>query len=197
MAEAKAKGIVETIVKGVVTPAGESLWTKVVKPDTKFNPEGVYEAAVILENEEALKLISKIEEAEAEWQKTHKKKVNAHPYEELLDEEGDSTGRFKFKAKMKASGKYGPRRPALFDSQGTQITKPVEIGNGSTIRIKCDLKGYKAGANFGVTLGLVAVQIINLVEFGGNASNEGFDAVEGGYTGGTDAATEEDSDDWA
>ena len=168
----KAVSILE---KGFTTPMGKARWCKVVRPDTKFNEGGVYSTDLILEGADAEALINKLDELAAVYQKEIKKKVTKMPYEALVGEDGQETGEFKFKFKMNATTKYGPRRPALFDSTGVQLKTPVEVGNDSLIRVKATIKGYKLGP--GLTLELSAVQIVELVEYGGSNS---FDAVEGG-----------------
>ena len=64
----------------------------------------------------------------------------------------------------------------MYDSKGKQLTTPVDAGNGTVMRMRVNVKGYNAGANAGITLELVSVQIITLVEYGGN---NGFEAVDG------------------
>ena len=69
------------------------------------------------------------------------------------------------------------------------------IGNGSKARLCVQLTPYyMASNNYGVSLRLIAVQLIDLVEFGSTSADAcGFDNVDGGYT--ADAASSADTDD--
>jgi hypothetical protein len=183
---------VKTLKKNVQTPVGTIQWAKLFRPDTKFDEAGRYSVDLILEAANAAPLIAVIDEAAGEFQKEMKKKIALRPYSEVVDAEGNDTGSIKFKTAMKASGKFGPRRPVVVDSKGKQITTPIDIGNGSLMRLSVEIKGYIAGANSGITLGLVAAQLVRLEAYAGGMSS--FGAVEGGYEA---AETQADTTDGA
>jgi hypothetical protein len=64
----------------------------------------------------------------------------------------------------------------LYDSKG-QPCHVSAIGFGSVLKASCDLFAYGKAGQFGVGLGLRAVQIIDLK----NPQAESFDEVEGGW----------------
>lgn len=112
------------------------------------------------------------------------------PYtREQVDDE--ATGAIIFSFKMNATGKTKAgevftRQPAIFDAAG-QPAKGLRIGGGSTIRVSYELNPFYVPANgAGVSLRLYAVQVIELVEFGGNAGYFGFESEE--QDGGTETA---------
>lgn len=192
---------VKTLKKNVQTPVGTVQWAKLFRPDTKFDADGRYSVDLILEAADAAPLIAVIDAAAGEFQKEMKKKIALRPYSDVVDAEGNDTGTIKFKTAMKASGKFGPRRPVVVDSKGKQITTPIDIGNGSLMRLSVEIKGYIAGANSGITLGLVAAQLVRLEAYAGGGMSS-FAAVEGGYeaaetqatTDGADAFQDEEAD---
>nr|WP_294850076.1 hypothetical protein [uncultured Sphingomonas sp.] len=108
-----------------------------------------------------------------------------------IDDEGDETGSVMIKAKMKASGVYksGPktgqrweRRPNVYDAKGTALKKLPSIGGGTIGKMNIELNPYYAAndGKVGVSFRLNAVQVIELVEFGGkSASGFGFGEEDG------------------
>ena len=110
-------------------------------------------------------------------------------YGEVYDDDGNPTGQFFIKAKAKAegitnSGKAWKFRPTVFDSKGKPFPEkdPPLIGNGSTGRIAITAYAYAAPIGYGVSIRLEAVQVINLVEYGGKTAMDFGFAVEEGYS---------------
>ena len=91
----------------------------------------------------------------------------------------DEAGGIKIRAKSS-------KKPTLFDAKGNVIKTDLPVGNGSIIKLSGVMGTYSAGGNIGVTAYLNAVQIIDLVEFGGSTFEE-----EDGYV---HEATESASD---
>jgi hypothetical protein len=95
------------------------------------------------------------------------------------------------KAKMKASGVYksGPktgqrweRKPNIYDAKGNALKNPPKIGGGSIVKMNIELNPYYAASDgkVGTSFRLNAVQVIELVEFGGkSASGFGFGEEDG------------------
>ena len=184
----------------VTTGQGKARWPRLNAPDTKFNPLGEYKVEVIVNREEewAQQLIEKIdsvhEENIANYKKQTKKR-NAKVCDDLpyrivyaLDEEGEETDEetgevcFRFKMAAKVTPKKGEpftQKPALFDAKRNEVT--ARIGGGSTVRVSGELYAWVNDAlGCGVSLRLKAVQVIELVEFGGgDAAMYGFDEEEG------------------
>lgn len=143
-------------MKYFTTPKGPCGYSSLVKPDTKFDPEGKYKTSITLPEEQAQPLIDMFKE-EAVDELGPKKAAKAKM---PVKENDDGTVTLTFKTKNK---------PKLFDAKGNPIknTADLRVGSGSTIRVKGAAKAYENGANIGVTLYLNEVQIIKLVEFGG------------------------------
>ncbi len=176
------------------TPAGNAIWPKLNKPDTKFNVDGEYSVKLAIPSEEAQDLIAQLDQAYAQSQETAKeknpgKKIKAasKPYTEEVDDQGNETGNivFNFKCKAKITGKDGssfPNAPKLFDSANKPFPVDTGIWGGSTLRVAFNaIPYYTAMAGAGVSLRLKAVQVINLVSGGegGNGSSYGFGEEEG------------------
>ena len=177
------------------TPRGTAKYCHLVKPSTKFNPEGVYSVSLLLEGEEASDLIDKIEAAiQANLDEIRKElknprkpiKENDRPYKDDEDKDGNPTGKtlFTFKQKASATAKDGTKltfRPAIYDSRGTVI-HPKDIGFGSVVRVGFEIAPYyNASTGAGVQLRLRGVQIIELCTGELTAEALGFGIEEDGY----------------
>jgi hypothetical protein len=92
----------------------------------------------------------------------------------LFKENEDGTRTFKFKTKA-VTAKGEPKVIAMYDAKGKRISKDVKLGSGSKVRVNCTAKPYhKSPTNYGVTLYLNSIQIVDLVEYqnGGNGFTE-------------------------
>ena len=108
------------------------------------------------------------------------------PYKEVEDDNGNETGEIQMKFKMKAKiqlkdGSVYEPKPVVVDSKAQPIKDPdFRIGNGSICRIQFDASPYcmPSTKTAGVSLRLNAVQVLSLVEYGGNSDfeeEEGFE----------------------
>jgi hypothetical protein len=151
----------------VTTPIGEAKWFSVNKVD-KF---GNYTCELHLdESERSMKFISFLEEF-GEGQK---------PYEKTP--EG-----YKVKLKSKSKGlkrdgsQYIVNAPAIYNALGKRLQgaelEALNVGNGSEIRAKIEVKQYTFMGKAGVSIGLKSVQLVKVVEFAGG-SDYGFDPME-------------------
>ena len=185
----------------ITSPKGCAHFPHLIKPDTKFDPIGVYRTGLILdmqneEHMEFIQLLDKMVDENVEITKAKLKKsgkagkiksiVRKSAYDEEYDNEGEPTGRFIVKFKNKAyiqfeDGNIKDLKPALFDSQGKPCS-PEAIWGGSVLRINFTPFPYYVGATglTGVSLKMNAIQIIELVQGGqGNASSFGFGKEDG------------------
>lgn len=162
----------------IKTPKGTTGYLNLVVPDTRFNPEGVYKANIVLTEEQAEKLLKTLRaEATNELgpKKAAKAKMPGKPNE-------DGTVTFTFKSKSK---------PSVYDS-GANLLAPeaveaLYIGGGTIIRVNGEAKAYENGLHVGVTLYLREVQIVHLVkckESGFEPDAEGSFVVRSGERGG-------------
>ena len=189
-------------VKGV-TPSGEALFAKLIVPDTKFDPDGIYSLKFKLpDGPDADALINKINTVtDAAFQEAVDKAPNpaaakkikrADPsYSRELDNQtGEETGNWLFNFKMKASGvskrtgRPWERKPAIFDAHGKPITSfkdNADIWNGSVIRVAYELRPfYSPSFGAGCSQVLEAVQVLKLVSGTAKSADAfGFDVEEG------------------
>lgn len=182
----------------ITSPTCRLQYPKLIEPDTKFNPEGVYRVTGVIDAADADaistqldELLNRHKESLKAQSPTTKFKLADLPYgfEEL-----DGKPSFVVKAKQKASGMDRDGRrwtaaPALFDAKGVPIkdrNQLKDMWSGTVGRISFDAcPFYQAAIGAGITLRLRAVQIISLVEGGGSAESYGF-GEEDGFSATTD-----------
>jgi hypothetical protein len=178
------------------TPVGVAYWAKVIQPDSKYVKEGEYsvEMEFNLADPGVDKLINTIDEqfskavAKAE-EETGKDTVKLadKPYK---DGETKGTIRVRFKTRAKGKRMDGTSwefRPALYDHKGA-IWSAGLIGNGSLIRTSFYMKPfYTAMIGAGLSLKLLACQILKHEEYVRSAESYGFQAEEG-YDDGEEGA---------
>lgn len=201
----------------VTSPKGIAKYPRLSKPDTKFVPEGEFSCKLILDVEKDAEFLSKLEArakekfAEVKAELKEKKKVKAMkeltlavPYEEILDDDGDATGKVEVKAKLKHVVKLKDdesftQTVDIFDSKGKPMSKDVVVGGGSTLRMACDIVPYynPSAKDAGISLRLKGVKVIDLVEYTGGASAEayGFGDEEDGYDASDDVREDDDFSD--
>lgn len=185
-------------VKGikVTSPIGSAMWCKVVEPDYRYNPEGIYEVSLVLSKDKATPLITQLtnivdtatkeaKEGKGDMKLAPNKVktvTNNEVYKDEYDAEGNETGNVVFKFSLKDVDKLpeGKNKIAVFNAEGKPIANVPLVGNGSTIRVRGFANPYyMASTNaIGIALKWEALQIIDLVSFSGG---EGFDAVDGSF----------------
>lgn len=148
-----------------VSPKGSAVWPWLSVPDTRFDSEGKYKTDLLVPKEQAQAIMAEAKKIYTEEFGDKALSKAKWPFE--IDEE---SGGVRFRAKSS-------KKPVLYDAAGSVIKEDLNVGNGSEIKISGVMSTYNAGGATGVTMYLNAVQIISLVEFGGNA----FEPVEDGY----------------
>lgn len=182
-------------VERVTTPKGVAKYPWLKKPDTRFNPNGVFQVKLIIEQNEAAPLCELLDaRAQAAYDKAVEDaktpqikkaiKLNA-PYAPEFDAEGNETGRVEFRFKTNATadikGETVNFAPKCFDAKGKEMPMPNVYG-GSEIKVNFTPAPYYNAATktAGVSLRMNAVQVIKLVTGGGgDASSFGFAEEEG------------------
>lgn len=143
------------------SPKGIAAWPKLEKEDPKY---GGYSVKLVVEKDAAQPFIDAInDEVEGEKGKKGMAKFSP-PYAE--NENGQIEFRFKTKTK-----------PTLFDSKGKPITKDLNVGSGSVLKIAGGHGVTEVQGKIYCTLWINAVQVIDLKQYSGSA----FGAEEGGY----------------
>lgn len=193
-----------------VTPEGVAVYPHLVRPDTKFDSDGVYTVQLAIEAGAAADFILQLETARdrfsdefADENVKNKAKIKkatvAAVYEDEIDDEGEETGRVLIRAKQKAliRGRDGTeyvKTVKLFDAANNRIT-PSSLWGGSRLILAGVLIPYYMASTkeVGVSLRLGAAQVLELVEGdGGNAESFGF-GEQDGYTADTESVSAEDA----
>lgn len=177
----------------LTTPICKFKYAWLVEPDTKFDAP-VYKVTALIPAAEA----SAIEEQLGEMLERYKQQLKtaepnrkfklAPPAFEYTEEDGEAV--FALKMKRKASGISKSGQPytasvALFDSQGKTITNTAplsKMGAGTTGRLTFIASPYNSPFGVGVSVKILAAQIINFVPYGGGSESHGFTPVENGWT---------------
>ena len=174
--------------KNIVTPKGVLVYPHLNKADTKFDKDGVWRASLRLDKKDAEDLIKQITEqieskAATETQARKKAvKVANPPYSE--DEEGNMVFSFKLKAGgTRDNGEKWSQKPILYDSKGNVFDpKDKIIWGGTEAKVAFQFIPFYVGAvGAGCSLRLKAVQILNLITGGADASSYGFSKEEEGF----------------
>lgn len=176
----------------ITTPICKFQYPKLIEPETKFNPEGAYKIVGLLDPADADGVATQLDELLNKHKASLKSQAPDQKFK-LADlpyayQEIDGKPLFVVKSKMKAKGidrdgRAWSAAPALFDAKGKPITDRDSLKNmwsGTLGRISFDAcPFYQAAIGAGITLRLRAVQIISLVESGGNAESFGFEEEDG------------------
>lgn len=198
------------------TPRGVFSWPKLIEPDYGSkehpDPDGSYKVQLILNKEQAEKLIKQLEpefekaveigrEAFAKLPVATRKKLGdlkvADFYTEVYDKETEEpTGDYVFKFKTKASGttkdgKAWERKVPLFDAKGVPAKNIKAIWGGSEGKVSFSATPYFVAGQgtAGLSLRLEAVQILKLSSGGARSASEfGFGAEEDGDFDATEAS---------
>lgn len=180
------------------------------KPDTKFQPEGVFKVDLEITAEEASKLLPVLEglreKAKADFQKSAKGKKAKDadlPLFPQLDSAGEETGSFILRAKMKASGiskktgKPWSRTVPIFDAKGKPASPQIYGGSEIIVAFKADGWANPKG-ECGATCYLEGVQVLKLAGGSGGSSAGAFGfGSEEGYSAEDDVVTFEATDEAA
>lgn len=184
----------------LVTPPGTAVWPNLTTPNTKFKEEGVYETKLKFSPDDEGLMIEDLTaiydqgyiDACKEQKKKQLKKID-FPWKPETDAEGNESGFMLFNIKHDASGiskKTGKRwtwKPSIFDAVGKSLADNTElsIGGGSTLKVSFEARPfYVPATGYGISLRLVAVQILDLKSYAGrDAASCGFGAEEGYIAG--------------
>lgn len=188
-------------------PAGKLHYPYLLNPDTRFTdsrkPNGDYKTGVILDpNEDSTKeLIAKLNQVRDDYREERianesdpRKKKALEKYTvkecftEQIDDKGNETGMIIVKASqaktiVAKSGTEHTFSVTVVDAKRQPFPKNTSIYGGTVAKVVVDASGYDMGTDksFGVSLQLVAVQVIDLVSGSGADANDLFDE-EDGYT---------------
>ena len=185
-----------TKYESIVTPVGLAKYPHVNTPNTRFNDQGVFSCDIFITKEEADALNLKLQPLfDAEYQnkleELGKKKLKLSDPPVREDDDGNWVVKASLKNVLAGTYKNGNPRSAksiaIYDSQGNPL-KDTLVRGGSKVKLSVRPRcWYVASTGFGMSLDLLAVQVIELGE--GNLSDRaaesfGFTEVEGGFVNG-------------
>jgi hypothetical protein len=198
--------------KTIVSPKGIARFPYLNEPDQGQEDWGDYTPKYkvdLIYDDEPQALIKQIDEAIATAEAEAKQKAAAkkgrkvtpsaaaEPYFPEIDEEGEETGRtvLRFGAKSEykdKNGKIKPIRIGLFDAKKQPMTET--IGPGSTLKVAFKIIPWvNPKLEYGASLRMQAVQVIELSTFGGGADSSVFDEEDGFESSGeSSVATDDD-----
>lgn len=140
----------------ITTPKGTFKFPRLNEPDTKFKADGEYSVKLILDGEQAEKLIKKLQPyydeavkaGEAAYKKLPVKTRKQNDFKTVPfyhpvydDDTEEETGDYEFTFKMKASGenkKTGKRwtmKPVVFDAKGVPLKKVPNVWGGTVGKV--------------------------------------------------------------
>ena len=171
------------------SPKGISHYPKLIKPDTKFNPEGTYSTGLFISEAAYDELMEACKESFVdEFGKKKPFSAAQLPISKVAGEDGEDD-----QFMLKASSK---KQPKFFDAKGNPIKRLSlleKLGGGSKLRLKCSLGAYATGGKVGVKLYLNEVQVITLVEYQGGGF-QADDEEEDGFNAKTARSEDEDAE---
>ena len=175
--------------KVYTSPKGTAVWPRLDTPDTKFDEDGMYSCKLHVSEGDFNAFELQINEAVEQAYKNEclaqgKDKVRRAASSPLrITDDGDYEIFAKQKAKVHTKSKgILEFSIAAFDSKGMKIEMP-KVASGSTLKVAVEVNTwFVPSQGFGYTLRLRAVQVIDLVEFGGEGGF-GFGSEADGYVG--------------
>ena len=159
------------------TPKGKAVWPKIDTPDTKWDEDGLYSCKLhVSETDFAafeaqiLKVVDADYDAACKREGKKLRKAGSSPLRLTEDNEYEIYAKQKAKVKTRKGDILEFNIPC-YDSTGKKLEEAPRIGSGSEIKIAVEVATwYVASQGFGYSLRLRAAQIIELVEFGEDAS---------------------------
>ena len=175
----------------LVTPSGEVTgYSRIFEPSTKFNKSGIYSLDILLSKEDGEEVFKAVKLVQREQITNFRKKEQIQPIQSIApyttqNDDGedipDPEGRYLLKTRAKANIQDSKimNKIGVFDAKGRPV-KQVNMGAGSIVKLKLDIAGYTVAGKLGVSVRLLAVQILKLVEYQSQANSfAGFGAEEG------------------
>lgn len=171
--------------KGVTT-VGEASFAHTIKTE-EYNGKDTNKFSVNLHlgDKDTKKLKAKIADEWKKFTESEEGKKNKYKYDpELGCKEYKDKEYFKFKMTHIIETKKGDweRHVPIFDASGADISGKIgEIGNGSKVKVAYELVPFfMSDKNYGISLRLTAIQVLDMVEFGAESADEfGFGKEEG------------------
>ena len=187
----------------ITSPLGTAIYPRLTQPDTKFDKDGVYSVDLELDptDKTSSTFIDSLKKAADDAYKATVEEKGGKKLKRCdlpIKETDDGKVRIKFKLKAKAGNdeRSWEQKPVIFDSAGTAMQAPPNVGSGSRIKVAFEVVPFfTAMVGAGISLRMKAVQIVELKEYspGDNFDAYGFKADPKGFVAAT--ATEAASED--
>lgn len=167
----------------ITLPVGTARYPALHRPDTKFQPDGVYKANIAVPRKEAEATIQKLQALAKEYLGKALPKSDNGLWKLEVDDNGDETDFVMFKAAVKNfrdknTGELVDRRPKQVDANLNPCNEVVY--GGSELRVACNVRTWEYNGKKGMSLQPYTVQILKLVGPDSLGDNP-FDVVEGGF----------------
>lgn len=166
------------------TIKGTAYWAHIKETEKYQNTDtGKYTIQLVADDKDKNRLLKEVQKVWMDYSETIDKKVNpANMVTGIKEYKDEEFIKFSLNAhiKTKAGEEFDLTVP-VFDASCKPITNIPAIGNGSIVNVAYEISPYFMNTkNFGVSLRLKGIQIIDLVEYGeSDASSMGFEAVAG------------------
>ena len=170
------------------SPRGFMQWCKVLRPDTKFDPDGMFSVALYVPETDAAKMMADIDVAidaeadKARTQKPDKEIAFAQKPYKRVELEGEVFYKFKFKQSAVVRPKGKPEYNVsigVFDAKKNHWDKDTLIGNGSEGKVTYSIYPWNvASLGIGATLKLKGLQVLKLEPYE-NAAESLFEEEDG------------------
>ncbi len=175
----------KTLAKGT-TGIGEFNFAHLLTPETfQGKSTNKYSISVKLNEADKAKLLKQIDNEWNKFVESEDGRKHKYKYEYsngMKEYNGDDLFKFKMTHIIQTKKGDWERKVPIFDAKGNNITDTISsIGRGTKGKVAYELSPfYMNDKNYGVSLRLTAVQILDLVEEGeASASAFGFDEEDG------------------
>lgn len=171
-----------------ISPVGEALFPHLTKPEEYEGKEVGFTITMKFNKEDTEKVAetinSELEKAKEEMELKPGQKWSADPFLGMHEDKNGHTV-FKFKAAATIKLKDGSivnRKVPVFDAKGNKVDNP-DFGNGSLVKVCYQLVPFWVSkAVNGISLRLIAVQLLKKETYGGRSADDyGFSVEDTGY----------------
>lgn len=176
----------KTLTKGV-TGIGEFNFAHVLAPETfQGKSTNKFSISVKLNEEDKSTLLAQIDNEWNKFVESEEGRKHKYKYEYsngMKEYNGDDLFKFKMTHIMETKKGLWERKVPIFDAKGNNITDSIsDIGRGSKGKIAFELAPfYMNDKNYGVSLRLTAIQVLELVEGGADSASAFGFGQEDGY----------------
>lgn len=171
----------------IVSPLGTAEWAKIIEPGDAYEEGNPPEWTLDLvldpgKNAKHYDFISQIEQWFAELHGAKARVAErGWPFRDHLNAEKKPDGLTTVRFKRNTISKKGNPIPApvIVDAKKKPWNRELLIGNGSQVKVGFTFFGWERKGQYGISLDLAAVQVIDLVPYEAPDPTGGFDEEEG------------------